>query len=286
MEKPDSELKDEPVPVPAAEPEKKKKTNTKKGDKNGKYTKPKFPLPWTGDVVESWCQALRPNAGMLSQCTQAQKTNGLCGTCFNQQQILGKPKCGSVKDRIEADTSGITYKNPETGKEPIRFGIYMAKQGISREDADAEAAKFGITIPESEYVVPTKRKGRPPKAPPSTKGEDSLSQIITNALATTVSSSSESEEEKETDKKSNTVESVKNNEEVSVYDAETDVDEPDSPATQVVKFTHNNTEYLRDPDTEILYDPVTHNAVGVWDEETQTIKQCELFSEDEESDNE
>ena len=254
---------------------------TKKNKKsNASYVKPNFPLPWTGVIVDGWCQALRPNGGLLSQCTQCPKKDGLCGTCFKQQQTNGKPKCGTVMDRLTADKDGITYKNPETGKEPICYGVYMSKQNISKTDALAEAEKFGITLQDKDFVVPTKRKGRPPSTKPKTKGEDLLQEMIAKAVSA-VSSSSESDEETKND----IVTTINNND---VYNAETDCEEEEDEDDQIqVKvFVHNGRKFLRELATNILYDPVSEEAIGVWNEATNTITECENVSSDEEDGNE
>lgn len=255
-----------------------KEADAKKNKKSSaSYVKPKFPLPWTGEVIEGWCEALRPNGGLLSQCTQCPKKDGLCGTCFKQQQTNGKPKCGTVMDRLAADKDGITYKNPETGKEPICYGIYLSKQNITQEDAIAEGEKFGITIPDKEFVVPTKRKGRPPSTKPKTKGEDLLQEMIAKAVSA-VSSSSESEEE---EKPNDTVIAPNNTDEendADIYNAETEDEQDVCPA---VLFTHNGVKYIREISTNILYHPETEEAIGVWNESSKTITNCEVASSDE-----
>ena len=169
-----------------------------------KMGKPSIPLPWMGKVVEGWCMGIRPHHGLLSQCTQEAKTNGFCATCNKQVQSKGKPKCGTVYDRIKADERGESYKNPETGKEAVTYGTVMKKFNIDRKTAEKEAAKFDFEIPESEFEVPTKAKGRPRKETKkesatigSTNGEDLLNAIVQNVTMSTDSSSSENESEDE-----------------------------------------------------------------------------------------
>jgi len=63
-----------------------------------------------------------------------------------------------------------------------------------------------------------------------------------------------------------------------------------SPKVQVVRFEYNGVNYLKSLDTNILYDPDTKNEVGIWCEESKSIKELpsdedeELEEEDYESD--
>ena len=285
----------EPAPEPSKEPvaEKPKKKPAKKSaamkEAKAKYVKPKHAFPWTGKVVETWCQGLRPNGGMLSQCIMARKSEGYCTTCFKQFKNDGKTKCGTVQDRIAADEAGKDFKNPETGKTAVSFGVFLAKQKIDHDAAIVEAAKFGIEIPVTHFEVPQKRKGRPPSEKPLTKGEMALNDAIKKAVAATTSSS-ESEEESHIAKKTPTSvpESpmpalVDPSEPHPDYDAMTE-DEDDEPI-DVVIFTHNETKYLRDKNTNMIYDEKTQELVGVYDETKDIIQPCEEVGTEDEADN-
>lgn len=271
------------------DPELTKETTSSPSPTKAKYVKPLHAMPWTGKVVETWCQGLRPNGGMLSQCIMAPKCDGLCSTCFKQMKNDGKTKCGTVQDRIAADQAGKDYKNPETGKTAVSFGVFLAKQKIDRDAAIAEAAKFGIEIPESHFEVPQKRKGRPPSEKPMTKGEMALNDAIKKAVAA-VTSSSESEDEPAAVNKDVTSvpESpmpalVDVNEQHPVYDAETE--DEDDEQIDVVIFTHNETKYLRDKNTNMIYDEKTQELVGVFDEAKDIIQPCEEVDTEDEADN-
>lgn len=278
----------EPVVEEKSKPKTSKKKETKKVSDKPKYVKPKHPLPWTGKAVDTWCSGLRPNHGMLSQCTQAPKTDGLCLTCFKQMQTNGKTKCGTVQDRIAADDAGIIYKNPETGKAAVKIGAVLSKMKITKEDAVAEAAKFGIEIPDSDFDTVKKTKGRPPSERPKNKGEDKLDAMIAKAVSA-VSSTSESESDsenkvQETEDVPPPLEEVEEPapESVSVYDAETDDDNDEEDAVQVMPFEHDGVKYYRDTNN-ILYDTTTQDAVGVWNAETNTITPCSPVTDEEDA---
>jgi hypothetical protein len=116
-----------------------------------------------------------------------------------------------------------------------------------------------------------------------------LNDAIKKAVAA-VTSSSESEEEPEPVKKAATPvpESpmpalVDPSEPHPDYDAETE-DEDDEPI-DVVIFTHNETKYLRDKNTNMIYDQKTQDLVGVYDEAKDIIQPCEEVGTEDEADN-
>jgi hypothetical protein len=171
--------------------------------KKSVHQKPKVVLPWAGMLINGWCKGLRPNHGLISQCTQEPTNDGYCKTCLKQVQTKGQPKCGTVEARIATEAKGEIYKNPETGKAPVKYGTVLAKLNIDKATALSEAKKFGIEIPESEFVVETKKQGRPRKEPAKVKessGDDMLASLVQQAVATSGSgttSSSDSESETE-----------------------------------------------------------------------------------------
>jgi hypothetical protein len=290
----------EPVPEPAPEAKKEPASKKKAKAKKSKpaHIKSAFPLPWTGKVVEDWCDGLRPNSGMLSQCCQAPKSDGLCSTCFKQKQTTGRVKCGTVQDRLAADAEGVVYKNPETGKVPVTFAKAIMgnkKNEITKEMAIEEAAKFGLVIPESEFEVAEKRKGRPPAEKPLTKGEELLNEMIKKAVAA-VSSSSEDEQGPSTNQESGIVDMTTTDfsdpkgpitpppapiveviddgelKSENIYEAETE--DEDDEVINVSKFEHDGCVYLRDVHTNMMYDMESQDLVGMWDPTSETVVQA------------
>ena len=197
----------------------KKKTSNKPKTKTSTV-----PLPWCGEVNAEWCCGLRPNGGLQTQCTNSKLDGGkFCKTCQNQcgKNEDGKPNYGEVSDRVAA---GDDYQGAK-GKKPVKYSQVMDKKGITREEAEREAAKYGWTIPESEFekvvkkskttkkktttVSDTesesdsdnekqkKKRGRPSKTK-VVKNEDALSEICDKVNS---SNSSSSESESDTDKK-------------------------------------------------------------------------------------
>ena len=52
------------------------------------------------------------------------------------------------------------------------------------------------------------------------------------------------------------------------------------------RFSFKGTDYLLDVEHNIVYDVDTHDAVGVWDETNDIIKELDPESSDEEGDDE
>jgi len=188
-----------------------------------KINAPSVLLPWCGEVNQEWCCGLRNNAGLQSQCTMSKMDGGkFCKTCQKQSEKEGnngKPNYGEVSDRVAAgnDYAGIK------GKKPVKYSVVMEKKGISREEAEREAAKLGWTIPETEFEpVPKKinkkkkntsvsdtesetdsdsdtdkpkKRGRPSKKK-VVKNDDTMSKIVDKVNSSDTSSESESDTDK------------------------------------------------------------------------------------------
>ena len=138
-----------------------------------KVVKPSMPLPWCGLVQASWCDGLRLNHGLLSQCTN--EAGGLCSTCSKQADEDGRPSYGLVSDRVlwESEHSGELFRNHK-GKTSRSFGSVMKKLSIRREDAEAEALRFGLTIREDDFAERCVVKGRPKKSSSASDSDEDM----------------------------------------------------------------------------------------------------------------
>ena len=119
-------------------------------------------IPWTGNSNEDWCAGILVNHQLYTQCTK-QRCDGkdLCDVCIDQGEKngTGKPDHGTVQDRM---SNGIfDFKSPKTGKAAVRFGNYMEKNNITREEVLEECGKWGITVPEEVFEVHKAKRGRP-----------------------------------------------------------------------------------------------------------------------------
>ena len=135
-----------------------------KAEPKPKRVTPAFPLPFCGAPVEGWCLGLRLNHGLHSQCVmEPLKDGAYCKTCQCQadKNASGKPTYGCVADRMECGL--LEYRDPKAKKQTLPFANVMSKLNITRETAEAEALKFGLTIPEEHFVERASRRGRPKK---------------------------------------------------------------------------------------------------------------------------
>jgi len=157
-----------------------KATKTKKSDASGekvkkaskKVEKPSIYLPWCGTANDDWCQAIRPNRGLYTQCTNApvDEWSEFCKTCQGQMDKSGDdaPKNGHVKDRVER---GDEWRDPK-GKAPTHYGNIMKKLGYTQEQVKEEAAKWGFEVDESCFVEKKGKRGRPKKNTASASDTD------------------------------------------------------------------------------------------------------------------
>ena len=161
------------------EPSPKISKATANGKKGGERITPSIPLPFCGIVNEAWCRGVRLNHGLHTQCTQPAGSgpDQLCRTCAGQAAKNGtdQPTYGRIEQRLQHVHSGAeynTWRDP-SGKLVAPYSKIMIKLGITRSDAEAEAQKFGWTIPEQHFVVTERSAGRPKK---STAASDTESE--------------------------------------------------------------------------------------------------------------
>ena len=154
---------------------KEKKAKAAKAPKLEKPAVSAIPLPWTGEVRAGFCTGLRLNHGLHTQCTMVPAKGGCyCKTCQKQADANanGKPTYGCVEDR---QAVGLTeYRDPK-GKQSVPYATVMQKLNISKSDAEAEAAKIGITIPEELFEERKLARGRPKKDASASDTESSQS---------------------------------------------------------------------------------------------------------------
>ena len=139
------------------------KSKKKKKEKKRTAAKPELTLPFCGSAIEGFCCGVKLNRGLYTQCLMMPVgETQLCTTCTRQaaQNESGMPNYGTIQERI---AKGAEWKDPK-GKAPVNYGNVMLKLNITKEAAVAEAAKFGMVIPEEQFEVVKAKKGRPAKA--------------------------------------------------------------------------------------------------------------------------
>ena len=130
----------------------------KKSEDKIKNMVPKVLLPFCGVVNESWCEGVRLSHGLFIQCTNERAGELYCKTCEKQAcaNSSGKPTYGNINDRRLSD---VTINK----KRVSHYGNVMERLKISREEAVAEASRFGWTIPEEQFGVKRLARGRAKK---------------------------------------------------------------------------------------------------------------------------
>jgi Skp family chaperone for outer membrane proteins len=138
-----------------------------------RVSKSKCPMPYSGEVNEECCKALRQNKGLYTQCEMSRKSGEYCKQCSaSAEKNDGMPEYGTIDQRRATDI--YSYVDPK-GRKPISYTKVMNKLKLSEEEVKAEAEKLGITIDAGHFVVPETKRGRPaqekaPKEPKGAKG--------------------------------------------------------------------------------------------------------------------
>jgi hypothetical protein len=141
--------------------------------KTDKRDKPSVPLPFKGSMQEGCCQGLKQNHGLLTQCHNKCESE-YCNGCQKQcdKNASGKPDCGSMSDRMGAYMNGTEFRDPK-GRAPMAYAKVMQKLKLTREQVEAEAAKFNVVLEESDFAMPESKRGRPKKAVSDTDSDTS-----------------------------------------------------------------------------------------------------------------
>ena len=283
-----------------------------------KKEKPAFPLPFNGTMDDDACYGLRKEHGLYTQCPNTKKNGDYCGSCqrWADKNANGKPSSGDIRDRVSC--APMEFVDPK-GNKVVSYGTVAKKLGIDRETAEREAAKFGITISEEQWVVEEKKRGRPRKsdsetssvvteasAAPKKRGRPRKApttvEVSQDELLAQLNAASAEAEEKTVepvavaappvaeDKKAEKKAAAKAAEKAVVVEESKSVTSEMSEESQwndeeeveieVTKFEHNGNIYLRTDDDQ-LFDAETKELVGIWDETNKTIIEAEEISDDE-----
>ena len=246
-------------------------------------------LPWCGVVIEECCKGLKLNNGLHTQCNRSRGSNDYCGSCVKlMEKNGGSLPYGSVDDRLKCGI--LDYVDPK-GKGTVPFANVMKKLNISKEEALKEAEKLGWTIPECHFEEKKGKRGRPKKdtsagdtASECSEGEKKKrgrpkknKEIVNNNAGEDLIASlleQENTEEKKAGASSEELIAGASSEEL----IEEEVEDEDEDETKVIKFEIEGKTYLKSEDN-VLYDMESHDAIGIWNEESNKIE--EIPDEDE-----
>jgi len=134
------------------------------GKKVAKVTaKPTVVLPFCGEIQADWCDGVKFNHGLHTQCTaRPADADTYCKTCRKHadNSATGKPPYGDINDRAKLN---VDYRDPK-GKMTMPYANVVEKLSINLETANAAAATLGWTIPAEQLVKRTSKRGRPSKS--------------------------------------------------------------------------------------------------------------------------
>ena len=133
--------------------------------------KPKFPLPYNGELNDTYCYALRQNNGLYTQCLGVRKGEAkFCKSCAAQMLKRGEdvPEYGTIQQRQAVGI--LEYVDPK-GRKPIAYTKLMKKYKISQEDVIEEAGKLNITINEIHFTATEEENKRGRRAKNQDKEE-------------------------------------------------------------------------------------------------------------------
>lgn len=137
--------------------------------------KPLILVPFLGKV-DGWCDGLKLNHGLYSQCTNKPMATGeLCKTCQKQADTNehGKPNCGLASER-EADMEN--WRDPKN-RTPVHFGNLAVKMELDINKVVSECkriyALYGDEeLPSELFEVKKQGRGRPKKVNPIVSDTD------------------------------------------------------------------------------------------------------------------
>jgi hypothetical protein len=158
--------------------------------------KPSVILPFCGAVVSDWCNGVKFNHGLHTQCTNG-ASEAYCKSCQKQadNSATGKPVYGDIVDRA---AFSVDYRDPK-GKLTMPYANVAEKLGVSMVAAEAAAATLGWTIPADQLVKRLSKRGRPSEGKPVVKKkkrgrvakakesapsqDDQIAQLVSEAYA-------------------------------------------------------------------------------------------------------
>ena len=123
------------------------------------------------EVVDGVCEGIKKNHNLYTQCCKEVVSGEvLCKGCLKQKNnsSTGTPPYGMIRDR---ENMGPNYIDPK-GDKAVPYANVAKRLGINIEDAKKEAARLGLTIPDTELVERVSRRGRPKKVKSAAAVED------------------------------------------------------------------------------------------------------------------
>jgi hypothetical protein len=111
-------------------------------------------------VSSERCQGLCYNRGLFTQCQGGRELGDWCKKCSKEVSLEGKPKAGTVAERLEC---GLYEFKDSKGRKPVSYIKFLEKIKKSPEEAIEEARKRGYEI-SPEHLNKGEKKKKEAKA--------------------------------------------------------------------------------------------------------------------------
>jgi hypothetical protein len=148
-------------------PKIKKRKNIKLKQSQNSIYKNCVVLPYCGKIIKDNCYAMRKNHGLYTQCKRKRDDNDYCECCSEaaKNSSTEKPPYGDIRERdmlvANKELVGI-----------ITYGNVLEKLNIDKKQAEKDAMRLGWTIPDIQWEITKKKRGRPKKKRDITFVED------------------------------------------------------------------------------------------------------------------
>jgi len=220
--------------------------------------KPNY-FPYCGKIVNDTCFGLSLNNGLMTQCKNKKIEGDFCRRC-KKTRTEDIPALGTIQMRSE---NLFNYVSPN-GKKQEPYTKIMKKLKLSRAEIEEAAKKFNVVINPLHFTDNS-------SSSTSKKSKQSKIEQVNPV------SDSENETKSETkykDKPKNKTSVTKTPPVVAIKEDTNPIQKPseDAPKTlKVVKVKcQNGMEYFKAGDGSV-YDKVTKQIVGKWNNETKDV---------------
>jgi len=125
-----------------------------------------IPLPFSGEIAEECCIALRQNSGLYTQCQSLKSgSSRYCNQCGKKGES-GESEYGTVESRMEV---GLQDYVDSKGRKQVHYTKIMKKLNLTEEQVMEVANKHGIKVDASHFIAPVdaSKRGRPKSEKPA-----------------------------------------------------------------------------------------------------------------------
>ena len=136
------------------------KESNSKSKSNDKVS---IPLPFSGEINEECCIALRQNSGLYTQCQSLKAgSSRYCKQCSKK----GECEYGTVESRMAV---GLQDYVDSKGRKQVHYTKIMKKLNLTEEQVMEVAKKHGIKVDGSHFIAPVEasKRGRPKSEKPA-----------------------------------------------------------------------------------------------------------------------